>query len=180
MPPDHNAMYPHDPMGADSVRVRVMLGEHHQWVKLDRSESLAKSAARLVDETEVSPVDLTGRIRGWFRIAQGDEAWFGDALTSVLDPDLPLELDFVPNRTVNATVRIEGDEEEDPFEVEVGTAVHAQFLVGELRRVLELAGTAWRLEVQGDLMDPWQILDDWEPGDGVSLVLRRISRARRV
>ncbi len=178
VPPDHNAMYPHDPMGPSAIRVRVSHGDQTQWAKIDRAESLAKSAARLVDQIEVSPVDLTGRIRGWYRIAQGEDAWYGDERTEVLDPDRPIELDFVENRVVSAILEVEGEQGEEPYEVEVGTAVHGQFLVGELRRLLELPGT-WRLEVEGAEMDPWQILDDWEPRDGLRMRLCRVRRGRR-
>ena len=177
VPPDHNAMYPHDPQGPDTVRMRVRHGGALHWAKLDRAETLAKSTARLVDRLEVSPVDLTGRIRGWYRVAQGEAAWYGDEPTSVLDPERELELDFVENRVIRALLEVEGEDDE-PFPVEVGTAVHAQFLVGELRRLLELSGT-WRLQAEGDPMDPWQILDDWEPQHGLRLRLCRVRRGRR-
>jgi len=167
---DHNAMYPHEPLGPRAEAYVVQVDQGSPALRLDPRETLAKSAARLVDLLEFSPVDLTGRIRGWYRIVQGDNAWFGDARTSVLDSALPLELEFVPNLAISVHVRIDGDAA--PLTVEVGTAVHAQFLVGELRRQLSLEGTDWRLVVDGQMLGPWQILDDFDLDSGAMLILR--------
>lgn len=178
--PDHNAMYPTDPLGADALEVQVQVGGELQRARLSPSESLAKSAARLVDVLEFSPVDLTGRIRGWYRIVQGDDAWYGDAPTKVLDFSRPLELDWIPNHELRVILEVTGH---DPIGVTLGSAVHAQFLVGEVRRVLALEGTAWRLFLRDRPLDPWQVLDDYGLEDGATLRVdehrpRRIRRRR--
>lgn len=177
-PPDHNAMYPPEPLGPQAVRVCVRSGGVNHWTRLDPSESLARSSARLVDVLEFSPVDLCGRIRGWYRIVQGEDAWYGEAPTSVANLDEPLELEWIPNRELPVVVHAEGGH---VLEAVVGTAVHAQFLVGELRRVLDLDGASWRLQVDDHVLDPWQVLDDLalSPGATLQLVKHRPRRVRR-
>jgi hypothetical protein len=171
--PDHNAMYPTDPVPGDAQPYRVTLGDGTQRViALSLKESLAKSAARLIDQLEFSPVDLMGRIRGWYRITQGEDAWFGHAPTSNLQPEVPLTLEFFDNQEL--TLRVSASQEGRPVkEMRVGTAVHAQFLVGEFRRQFELPGTRWRIKVEEVILDPWQVLDDFalSDGDAIDLVI---------
>ena len=171
--PDHNAMYPTDAMPGEVQPYRVTLGDGTQRViTLSPKEPLAKSAARLIDQLEFSPVDLMGRIRGWYRITQGEDSWFGHALTSHLQPQVPLTLEFFDNQEI--TLRVSASQEGKTVkEVRVGTAVHAQFLVGEFRRQLELPGTRWRIKVEEVILDPWQVLDDFalSNGDAIDLVI---------
>lgn len=171
--PDQNAMYPTDPLAADAKPFRVNLSDGTQRVvSLSPGEALGKSAARLIDQLEFSPVDLKGALRGWYRITQGDDAWYGHAPTSNLKPEVPLTLEFFENQVlkVNVTVPQEG---KSLSEVSVGTSVHAQFLVGEFRRQLDLPGTSWRVKVEEVILDPWQTLDDFalSAGDMLELVV---------
>ena len=147
-------------------------------MNLSPRESLAKSAARVVDQLEFSPVDLSGRIRGWYRLVQGEDAWFGDAATSVVDADRPVELEFVRNTDIEVVVEVP-EEPVEPWPVTVGTAVHAQFLVGEIRRILELQGWHWRLSVDGTMLDPWQLLDDFDLAPGATVQVVRSTGHRR-
>ncbi len=176
--PDHNAIYPHDPLSPRAIphRLRVEDGTVHE-LALDPSESLAKSAARVVDELEFSPVDLLGRIRGWYRLVQGDEGWFGDAQTSVLDPSQVVDVEFFRNRALEIVIEVPGEGYE-PWTVTVGSAVHAQFLVGEIRRVLDLDGWRWSLRVDGHYLGPWQVLDDFDPQPGMVVEVVQRTRSR--
>lgn len=175
---DRNGMYPNRPLSKDTMPMRIEIPNGDtQVIELDREEALAESAARLVDQLLASPIDLTGRIRGWYRIVQGDESWFGDAPTKVLDPDAPIQLEFVPNRVVPIIIRVEADEVEE-FEGEVGTTVHTQFLKGELLRELGLSGTNWALFVGEQELNPWQVLDDFDI-ESLVLTLKRKRRLSR-
>ena len=171
--PDHNAMYPTENLAADAQPYRINLSDGTQRVvSLSPGESLGKSAARLIDQLEFSPVDLKGTLRGWYRITQGDDAWYGHAPTSNLQPEVPLTLEFFENEPlqVNVTVPQEG---KSISKVSVGTGVHAQFLVGEFRRQLNLPGTRWRVKVEEVILDPWQTLNDFalSAGDTIELVV---------
>ena len=171
-------MYPHRAMSKETMAIAIELPNGDtQGVKLDREEALAESAARLVDQLLASPIDLTGRIRGWYRIVQGEESWYGDAPTKVLDPEAPIQLEFVKNRIIPAIICVESDDV-DEFKGEVGTTVHAQFLQGELLRELGLSGTNWALFVGDQQLNPWQILDDFAHDDLVLTLKqkRRLSR----
>lgn len=177
---DRNGLFPRRPVADDSPRFLVHLpGEHTTWIRLDPGETLAASAARVADKACPTPFDTVGRLTGWYRLVQGDRAWFGDSLTSVLDPEADATLEFVENRVINARLIVNGHRDE-PVEIDVGTAVHAQFLVSNLRQRFDLRARDWALWVEADRpLDRWQILDDHDPDDGLELHLRRTRRKRR-
>ena len=170
--PDRNAMYPTEPLAGEQAAYRVLMEDQTvSLVTLSKTESLAMSAARLVDLLEFSPVDLTGKLRGWYRIQQGDEGWYGHAPTSHLQPNEALVLQFFENETVSVRVDVPSEGIRDHV-VHIGTAVHTQFLLGELRRQLQLPGTRWRIKIEEVILDVWQVLDDFdlEPGARIELV----------
>ena len=177
---DRNGLFPRRPVAVGSPRYLVHLpGGSRPWIRLDPTESLAASAARVADKACPTPFDACGRLSGWFRLVQGDNAWFGDSRTSVLDPDSDATLEFVENRVVQARLIVDGHDD-DAVELEVGTAVHAQFLVSHLRQRFELRARDWALWVEQERpLDRWQILDDHDPDDGLVLHLRRNKRQRR-
>jgi len=170
--PDRNAIYPTEPMGGDQASFRVLMSDQTvSLVTLSQAETLAMSAARLVDQLEFSPVDLTGKIRGWYRILQGDDGWYGHAPTSHLQTNEALVLQFFENQTVAVTVDVPSEGIRD-HRVHIGTAVHTQFLIGELRRQMQLPGTRWRIKIEEVILDLWQVVDDFdlEPGARIELV----------
>lgn len=168
-PRDRNALYPNWRLSDDAQRYRIIMEDgDKRWVALDPDETLACAAARVADAVMPSPVDASGRLRGWYRLWQGDKSWFGDEKCHVLDPDVPIDVEFVENRQIEVTVRTpDGDRS-----LTVGTAVHGQFLLAALVRDLELSGRRWALRNGERKLDPWQILDDWDPAD-LDLALSR-------
>ncbi|MFT7518560.1 MAG: hypothetical protein ACI9MC_000692, partial [Kiritimatiellia bacterium] len=109
----------------------------------------------------------------------GDGAWYGDALTEVLDPTAECILRFIDNRIITASVHIDGVLDE-PIDVSVGSAVIARFIVSHLRQRYDLRARDWQLWAEeARPMDPWQILDDHDVQDGVELVLRRAKSSSR-
>lgn len=178
---DRNSLFPRESLSGDVVRFLVELPDGaSSWIRLSLGESLASSAARVADKACPTPFDPTGRLAGWYRLVQGDSAWMGDTETRVLDPEIDTQLAFVPNRIFTARLLIDGAEDE-PVELEVGTAVHAQFLVSHLRQRFHLRARDWHLWAEEDRpLDRWQILDDHDPDDGFVLRLKRTAGRRRL
>lgn len=176
---DHNAMFPRTRL-ARRVAFEVLTPDEDQHIaRLSPDESLACSAARLIDHLCATPIDLLGHLTGWYRIAQGRETWYGDETTDVLDPSKPIRLQFIENTAVSVRLTIEL-EEPTTLDLEVGRAVHAHFMVSWIREQLELEERDWRLFAEDARpMDPWQVLDDYEPEPGFELTLRRTRSSRR-
>jgi hypothetical protein len=166
---------PLSPRGADEL-IYVQLsvdGGPPQRTRLKTSELLADAAHRLIDVYAAAPMDLSGTCTGWYRIAQGSSVRSGDALVAELDPAQLVELRFVPNRIVRATVRVEHGAHPAQFQAPVGTAVPVRSLIGCLQRWLTLPDGGWTLWANGRALGPLHILEDVEPGEALDLVLRR-------
>ena len=177
---DRNGLFPRDDLSGELLRFLVELPSGGTvWTRLSPDESLALSAARIADKACPTPVDATGRLTGWYRIEQGGAGWFGETRTSVLSADDPVKLAFVPNRVIGVELVLEGHEDA-PAHLDVGTAVHAQFLISHLRQRFELRARDWVLQIEDDRpLDRWQILDDFDPDDGLVVHLRRRRGHRR-
>lgn len=177
---DRNGLFPREPLRGELMRTLVELPSGGTvWTRLAADETLALSAARIADKACPTPVDATGRLMGWYRIEQGGSGWFGDTKTSVLKAGEPVTLAFVPNRVVGVELVLE-DHEDAPVKLDVGTAVHVQFLLSHLRQRFELRARDWELWLEdGRPLDRWQILDDYDPDDGIVLRMKRARSARR-
>lgn len=176
---DRNGLFPRSPLTGDhALRYLIELPDGGTvWTRLSPEETLALSAARVADKACPTPVDPTGSLMGWYRLEQGGSGWFGDTRTSVLSADDPVTLAFVPNRVVQVELRIEGHEDAG-VHLDVGTAVHVQFLVSHLRQRFQLRARDWELWIEeARTLDRWQILDDYDPDAG--LVLRMVRTRRR-
>lgn len=177
---DRNGLFPHAAIQGEATRFLVELPSGGTvWTRLSPKETLALSAARIADKACPTPVDPTGMLTGWYRIEQGGSGWFGDTLTSVLSADDPVTLSFVPNRVVTVTLVLEG-QEDTPVTMDVGTAVHVQFLLSHFRQRFQLRARDWELWAEeARPLDVWQILDDHDPKDGLELSMRRARSRRR-
>lgn len=173
---DRTTLFPTLHVKSDMLRYLIEMPEGGSvWARLGPEETLACSAARVADQSRHTPMGPRGEIEGWFRLTQGGEAWYGCTLTKVLDAREPAQLEFIPNRVVQASVSLHPDE--PPVEVEVGTAVHASFLISYFRHRFELRARDWALYAEDDRpLDPWQVLDDFQPQDGLALRMRRTRR----
>ncbi|TVQ93391.1 MAG: hypothetical protein EA397_04545 [Deltaproteobacteria bacterium] len=176
---DRTTLFPTLPIEGRALRYLIEMPEGGTvWARLGPDETLAMSAARVADQSRHTPVGPDGAIEGWFRLTQGGEAWFGCTLTRVISAPDPVQLEFIPNRLFRA--RISVHEDEPPVELDVGTAIHAAFLVSHLRHRYELRARDWDLYADDERpLDPWQVLDDFEPKDGFLLKLRRQRRGGR-
>lgn len=148
-------------------------GAPAQRTRLKASEPLAETANRLVQALSAPPCDLAGHCTGWYRLTQGARRWRGNQTVAALDPDLPVELAFVPNRTVLVEFEIEGLAAPIRFQSPVGTAVPVRSLLAHLQRWLNLPPGTWGLFVNEEGLGPLQILEEYEPGEGFLVVIRR-------
>lgn len=177
---DRNGLFPQQRLSGEVLRFLVELPSGGTvWTRLSPDETLALSAARVADKACPTPVDPTGRLTGWFRLEQGGGGWFGDTKTSVLSADDPVQLAFVPNRIVAVQLLVEGHEDA-PVDLEIGTAVHVQFLLSHFRQRFHLRARDWELWAEESRpLDRWQVLDDHDPSDGLVLRMRRARAHRR-
>jgi hypothetical protein len=141
-----------------------------QRTRLKNSERLADAVGRLVDVLAAPPTDLMGGCAGWYRLAQGGQVWPGDATVAVLDPEQAVEMRFVPNRVLRATIVVPSAGAR--FEAPVGTAVPMRSLVGCLQRWLGLPDAPRVLYVNGRETGPLQIVEEFLPSERLELELR--------
>ena len=119
------------------------------------------------------PTDLLGHATGWYRLEQDGKTWRGDQTVAVLDPEKIVKVAFVPNRSVLASIAIEGLPEVIKFQAPIGTAVPVRSLVWHLQSWLQLPEASWMLVRRGERLGAMQILEEFAPSDGVEVVLRR-------
>jgi len=157
---------------ADKIELRVMidgLAPRREW--LDGEMKIADCVSRLVQQHGTVPVDLTGRISAWYRAVQGGKKRLGSESVKDLDPGEVLVLARVRNRTVVATIEVQGLEDPIRFRAPVGTAIPVSWLVSHLREWLSLPDLSWTLSAKEEALLPLQILDELDPRDGLALVL---------
>jgi hypothetical protein len=173
---DRTGLFPTLPIAGEALRYLVEPPDGGQvWAQLGPDETLACSAARVIDQCRHTPVGPTGQIEGWYRLTQSGAAWYGCTQTRVLDASKPVQLEYIANRAVAVSVAIHDDE--PPVQIEVGTAVHAAFLVNYLRARFGLRARDWALFADADRpLDAWQVLDDFDLAPGAALHLRRTGR----
>lgn len=135
--------------------------------RLKPAQPLAEAAARLIEAFGGAPTDLTGHLLGWFRIRQEGRTWRGDTPVSVLDPSVPLDLEWVPATTVLAELRVTAPSGEVRFQAPVNTVLPLRLVTAHLGRWLHLPEQPWVATVDGVTLGPFQILAELEPRDGV-------------
>ncbi len=141
--------------------------------KLRLGDPLADAADRLGRALLALPTDLSGALRGWYRLEQNGEWFAGHETTDVLDVTAPVDLAFVPNRVVPMQIEVRGVDPVARFQAPVGTAVPVGALVHHLVELLGLPEGEWGMYVGGERVEPLQILEDYEPDPGFQLVVKR-------
>ena len=147
-------------------------GDKPRRTKLRLGDSLAETADRLAHALADLPLDLSGHLRGWYRIEQSGEWFAGHETVDALDPDKPVALAFVRNRILPMTFEVPGIDPPARFQAPVGTAVPACSLVQCVEEMLGLAPGERDLYVEGEQLDPLQILEDFEPSAGQVVVVK--------
>jgi len=156
----------------DKETFEVMIGESSKKAKVRIGDTVAEAANRLLQAFLAIPTDLSGNLRGWYRLEQDDEWFPGHETMDVLDAGKPVVLAFVPNRVIPMNIEVRGVDPPARFQAPVGTAVPSQCLVQHLQEILELPDEDWAIFVDDEPLDPLQILEDFEPDRGFSLVVK--------
>jgi hypothetical protein len=118
-------------------------------------------------------VDLSGRLLGWYRLELNGRPLPPEARISELDPEQPLGLRFVANRSLMARVEVSASPLPLRFAAPVGSAVPVGSLVDHLIIWLGLPEGDWELCLAGRPLEPHAILDGRVEGDApVDLLLR--------
>lgn len=140
--------------------------------KLKIGSTLAESAHRLAEAMVGVCADLQGNLTGWYRLEQGGRTFPGAATGAILDPSIPLELRFVPASSRRVTLHVRGDREVR-FEAPVSTAVPVRSLLAHLVRWLLLPPDAWSVSVDGERLQAYQTLGEYDDRDELELVVSR-------
>jgi hypothetical protein len=156
----------------EKLTFEVVADGHSSKVKIRLGDTVAEAADRLLHALSVIPTDLSGNLKGWYRFEQDDEWFPGHETADILDPDKEVVLAFVPNRVIPMNIEVEGVDPPARFQAPVGTAVPSQSLVQHLQGVFDLPDEDWAVFVDDEPLDPLQILEDFEPGRGFSLVVK--------
>ena len=165
--PASTPLVPKSSPGYVTLTVKTAGGEHQLSLP---DGSLAKAAEYAANALGLVPVDLAGSMEGWYRLDQSDNGLLGNAKVSELDPDIAIDLQFVQNTTVRATLSVADPSLE--ISTVVGTAIPAGWLIGHLRRWLKLPQGDWHLVIDGERLNAWQLIDDYDPQDGVRIEVR--------
>ncbi len=170
------AMLNPPPPGPDPTLERtysVELGDRTITARWRGDVLCAEAAAALIGSAVPIPLEVSGQLRGWYRLEQRGRALPGGARLLDVDPAAPLRLRFVPNQGAFADIDI------DSFawrrgrrvQVPVGLAVPVSSLVAALVDALGLPSAAWRLTHGGRALHPSAILADEVLGSPITLRL---------
>ncbi|MBW1879212.1 MAG: hypothetical protein JRJ84_12690 [Deltaproteobacteria bacterium] len=156
----------------EKATFEVVVGGNSRKAKIRLGDTVAEAADRLIQAYLAIPTDLSGNLRGWYRLEQDDEWFPGHETVDVLDPDKEVILAFVPNRVMPMSIEVEGVDPPARFQAPVGTAVPSQSLVQHMQEIFDLPDEDWAVFVDDEPLDPLQILEDFEPDRGFSLVVK--------
>ena len=117
------------------------------------------------------PVDLAGRLTGWYRLHRDGRLVSPDAPVSSLSGALSVA--FVPSQNIDAEIEVVQGASTVRFKSPVGAVVPVSSLVVHLLGWLGLTGSAWQLYQDGKRLADHAILADRKLGESVILVLRQ-------
>jgi hypothetical protein len=117
------------------------------------------------------PVDMSGRMSGWYRLQISGEPVAPQARVSGLGPGLCLV--FVPALSASAQIELHQGASTVRFMSPVGMAVPVSSLVAHLMVWLGLDPGPWRLFRDGVVLGDHAILADTGPPEGLTLTLKQ-------
>ena len=140
-------------------------------VLLPPSISAAEAIGWMVGSVLPLPVDLAGRLTGWYRLHRDGRLVSPDAPVSSLSGGLSVA--FVPSQNISAEIEVVQGASPVRFKSPVGAVVPVSSLVVHLLGWLGLSGSAWQLYQDGKRLADHAILADRKQGESVILVLRQ-------
>ena len=136
-------------------------------------DSLSETAYRLGQALAGIPVDLTGQIAGWYRLAQGDQCLNGSLLVDDLDTEMPVEIQWVESHIQRLEITVEGLDSEMRFQAPVACHVPSSYLVRHMARWLDLPGGDWKMFVGESCVLPMQTLCEFDLQNGAKIVVKK-------
>jgi hypothetical protein len=140
-------------------------------VYLPTAATSAEAIGWMVGSVVPLPVDMSGRLSGWYRLQQAGESVAPEDRMSALGEGLSLE--FIPSSSASAQIEVVQGDSTVRFMSPVGTAVPVSSLVAHLLGWLGLSAGPWRLYRDGMQLSDHAILADTGPTEELTLVLRQ-------
>lgn len=148
-------------------------GQASRPVKLKLGDSLSETAYRLGQALAGIPVDLTGQIAGWYRLAQGDQSLEGSLLVDDLDTEMPVEIQWIESHMQRLEIVVEGLDSEMRFQAPVACHVPSSYLLRHMARWLDLPGGDWKMFVGESCVLPMQTLCEFDLQNGAKIVVKK-------
>jgi len=121
--------------------------------------------------------DLSGRLKAWPRLKQGDRVLSGTLKLSEIDSDGPLELCWIPNEEKMVELVVRDGEQSQRLLTPMATAVPVAVLLAHLVQWLELEGER-RLYLGERPLGDAEILADLDDAGGrFSLRIERVGKS---
>jgi len=140
-------------------------------VYLPKAATSAEAIGWMVGSVVPLPVDMSGRLSGWYRLQQAGESVGPGVRISTLGEGLTLE--FVPSSSISAQIEVVQGDSTVRFMSPVGTSVPVASLVAHLLGWLGLSPGPWRLYRDGTQLSDHAILADTGLTEELTLVLRQ-------
>ncbi len=153
----------------DYSPVTVVIADPEVTLVVPGDRTAASLVFQVIGDRGRVPVDMSGRITGWWRLHQQGRPVLGTC--SAVELKGPLTLGWVPNFPRLLTLEVRGPGEPVRFQSPVGIAVPSRWLVAHLVQWLSLSSLSWELVVGDTVVHPDQILDE-VLGDETVLVVR--------
>jgi hypothetical protein len=141
-------------------------------VTLPAGMDLAMAASYLSERYAPAPVNLSGQSLGCYRLEKDGRRLDTREKTDGIEAGGTLALVVEPNEQIRVTVEVDGDPS-IRFETMISTSVCVRNIVAHLERWLKLESANWGIEVEGDRLQPYEILADLSALDGSLLRIVR-------
>lgn len=141
-------------------------------VAVDPADSIAATTWKIMHQMDVLTTDLFGRVAGAYRIEQGGKEWGGATSSVVIDPAKRIQLEWVANEQMLVTFQID-DGDVIQFMAPVGLTIPVFALVNHFKDWLGLSEGEWEMCLEGEALDPHQMLYEFDGRDDLVFEVRR-------
>jgi len=156
-----------------TFKFRRALGGRIYKVRLPVQAPAAEAVALLVGTMLPVRTDLSGRLTGWYRLADARGCLPSMDSLSGLGADAILDLEFVENTVVSLEIEVRTATGSLTLRTQVGNAVPMASLTDHLASLFDLPEGDWRVLFRGRQLNPYEILADLEPRDGERIVVMK-------
>jgi len=142
-------------------------------VQVPEGSSASEAIGWMMGSAAPLPVDMSGRISGWYRLTQDGKSISADTAMSAIDARQPLVLEFVVAETWSAQIEVVQGDSTVRFMSPVSSCVPVASLVTHLQSWLGLSAGVWRLYRDGKRLGSHTVLAEGGPTPSLTLVLRQ-------